>query len=119
MTIKILGAHKSSTRNAFTFEKTQEFIKGFVGFLHDLDFSEFDIMTCHFAHKIDKKTNEPIMTSEVDINEYIDTTFNFENGKYNIELIFGKSKIFVYIYTKEDKQQEILDKIQKFSSFDL
>jgi len=115
MGVKIFGADKSEYKNNYVFKKEQEFIQGFRQFLLDIGFKQFDIITSHFGYVMDKDGN-PIISEDIDIQEYEDEQFFFQNEEYKIDLVFGKDKIFLIIYTKEDKQQEISEKLHKFST---
>jgi len=104
--IKLLGIGKSKLRNYFIFPKKQDFFKICRQLLLELGVEKFNVDS--FARPLDNY-GEPIIDQEKDINDYIDRHYSFNDVKkqYNIELIFGKDKIFLIIYTKTDKQKEI------------
>lgn len=117
--VKILGISKSKKHGCYTLEKKQRFFSGFRKFLADLGFGEeesaFEIYS--FARPVDKKWGEPIIYREDDIKKYVDMRFHFSSKDYLIDVVFGKSRIFLIISTDKDRQEFISEKIQKFCSY--
>jgi hypothetical protein len=114
--VKIIGVNKSEYRNCYILEKIQDFLSGFRKFLLDIGFTESDFEAYSFGRPQDKE-GEPDITKEEDIIEYVDKDYFFANENYGVDLIFGKDMIFLIISTKEDKQKEISEKVQKFCKF--
>jgi hypothetical protein len=116
--IKILGSKKSDNHNLFILDKKQEFFSGFRKFLVDMDFgsedSSFDIYS--FGRPQDEE-HEPIIAREEKINEYIDQDFTFTHKGYTINVIFGKNKIFLIIFSKKNIQEKVAKAINKFCIF--
>jgi hypothetical protein len=103
--IKILGVKKSEHFNYYIFNKQQDFFRFFRSFLLELELEKMHIEK--FGRPLDKKWKEPMLNKEDDIRDYVDTMKSFETKEYNINLVFGKEKIFMFIYTKHNKQQKI------------
>lgn len=112
--IKLLAIGKDEHKNYFIFPKRQYFFKICRQLLIDLGVNKFESNS--FARPTDKKWGEPIFDKENKIKNYTDKhcSFNDKKKRYMIEIIFGKDKIFLIIYTKTDKQQEISDIIDKY-----
>lgn len=103
--IKILGIDKSAARIFLVLEKKEEFIKYFEKFLEELGFGW---LQTHGFFKPDGGMELKNIKKIFDVHRL------FLNTEYNIELIIGKEKIFLIIYTRENKQQFITDKIEEF-----
>lgn len=113
--IKILGISKSTKRNIYTFEKKQEFLKGFMNFLLELGIKDWEVN--RFGYVPDSKCyDEPLIGKYKQVMKFIDERFVFTNDNYVIDLIFGKNKIFLIITTKKDEQNELSKKLLKFAS---
>ena len=120
MTLKLFEITKSAERIVYVVEKKQEFFKSFrkfvrnldVNLTHNIEFSEFG-----------SKSNDEASSDygvDVDIKEYVDRIFHFSNGGksiYSIDVVFGKDRIFIIIYTQEDKQNKISKLLNKFGRF--
>ena len=115
--VKILGVTKSPNRSYFILDKKQEFVKGFRQFLIDLGFTGFYVDTDHFGRTFDKSGNI-IYGKDADISRYVDEHFYFQYGQYNIDLVTGKNKMFLTIYSKTDKQKKISKLLGKFCVFE-
>ena len=111
---KLLGIGKSELRTYYILPKKQDFFKICRQLLLDLGVKKFDSNS--FARPSDKKFGEPIFDKEENIKNYIDRYYSFtdEKEQYSIELVFGKDKVFLIIYSKTDKQQEISKIVNKF-----
>lgn len=111
---KLLGVGKSERRCYFIFPKKQELFKILRQFLLDAGVKKFDADS--FARPTDEKHGEPIYDKEDDIKDYVDKHYSFsdEAGEYVIEIIFGKDKTFLIIFSKVDRQEEISNIMNKF-----
>jgi|SRR3989338_6528739 len=113
--VKLIGISKSKLQSIYTLKKSPYFFQGFTKFLSELDFKELDYYG--FGRKIDKKYGEPYLDRFESINKYIDLHHKFKNKDFSINVVFGRSKIFIIINTKKDKQQFISNKIIKFCKY--
>ncbi len=114
--IKILAISKSEKHNYFRLEKVQEFVSGFRKFLVDIGFDEHDVGVYSFGRPVDEH-GEPDENKEDDVKNYVDKRFGFDNDEYTIDVVFGKENIFVMIFTKINRQKEIVEGMSKFCSF--
>jgi len=116
--LKIIGLKKSECHSSYILEKKQEFFKYFRKFLSDLDFGDEDsnVEIYGFGRPNDDQ-GEPIKSKEDNINDYSDQYFLFRSEGYVIDVIFGEERIFVIVSFKEDKQEEVNNKILKFALF--
>jgi len=112
--LKLLGIGKSENRCYYILPKKQKFFSFFRQFLLDLGIKKFEADS--FARPLDKKFAEPIFDKEDNIKKYVDVHYSFVDGKkqYLVDLVFGKNSIFLIIFTKKDKQDEISKLINKF-----
>ena|SRR3989344_6442568 len=113
--VKLIGISKSELQSIYTLKKSPNFFKGFTKFLSELGFKELDYYA--FGRKIDKKYGEPYQDRFENINKYVDLHHKFKNNDFLVNVIFGKSRIFIIITTKKDKQQFISNKIMKFCKY--
>jgi len=114
--VKIHGSGKSENHSSFILSKEQQFFSEFRQFLIDLGFDKDEFDVYKFGRPLDDQC-EPIENKEDDIKNYTDKHFYFHNDQYDIDVVFGKDRIFVSINTKEDRQEEISEKLKKFVSF--
>lgn len=116
--IKLFGIRKFEFHSDYTLEKKQEFFSGFRKLLEDLGFGkeESTIEIYSFGRPSDRN-GEPITTKEKNIKKLFDKHFFFQNEDCMVDVVFGKSRIFLIIATKKDRQQEISRKVQKFCSY--
>ena len=109
--IKLLGVSKSGEHNKYEFPKEQKLFGILRQFLKEIGAW---YMGDSLGRPLDKKSGESIYGKEESIKNYIDKEFRFHNKEYCIDIIFGKSRVFLFIHTKKDKQQEITKIINKF-----
>ena len=114
--LKIFALSKSDFHNIFTLEKKQEFFSGFRKFLIDMGFDENGIPVYSFGRPFDEE-GEPDLKKEKDINELVDIYDYFEDVNIFIIIFYGLNRIFLTIITKEDRQEEIMNYLNKFCSF--
>jgi hypothetical protein len=110
--VKVLGISKSKGRVSFTLEKKQLFIKPFRKFLENMGLDEWEFNG--FWQEEDREGNKV----DEKISGIIDEKQWFRTDKYDIDLIIGKSKIFLTVYSrKSDLQKSISKKIFEFCEF--
>ncbi len=110
--IKLLGISKSKKHNKYEFPKNQAVFGILRQFLKEIGIKDYE--EYGFGRAVDKKTGDSILNKEENIKNYIDKEFRFNNEEYCIDIVFGKSKVFLFIHTEKDKQQEIANIINKF-----
>ena len=109
--LKLFGVIKSPTHVVYHIEKKEYFLKHFREFLHSLDFTRLESAKL-LSLLGDSGDN---YSARSYCNElYQDEYFYFEKNQYKINLFFGKERIIVSIFTKDDKQQELTEKILHF-----
>ena len=122
--IKIIGTLKSKFHSFYILEKKQEFFAGFRKFLVDMGVGaetgggneDTNVEIYSFGRPFDKD-GEPIVSEEDNIGKYIDLHYSYKTKKYFIDLVFGKEKIFLVVFSKDDYQQEIQNNLGKFCRF--
>ncbi len=110
--LKLFGLTKSKTFNYYCLEKRQEFFGYFRKFLVNLGFGE----SYEFGRTKDKYS-EHDETKEDKIENYVDDHVPIQGKEDRIDVIFGKSRIFLIIFTKSNKQNKIFQELKKFCSF--
>ena len=104
--LKLYGFSKSPTRNYFCIEKKDEFIPAFDKFLKGLGFRELDI---HGFFRPHGGAELKSLAYETDTQHF------FQNEEYDVNLVIGYERIFLFIYSgKGDKQRKIMQGILKF-----
>lgn len=110
--LKLYRLKKSENHCVFYIEKNKIFLEGFRDFLHDLGFSRLDTakeLLCLMGDS-DNNYSAKKYSSELYRDEY----FYLENKEYKINIFFGKERVIVSIFTESDKQQKIMNQINKF-----
>lgn len=111
--VKIIGMGKQKNRVKVILKKEQIFVELFRDFLRGLDFEDWEFPDFCLDYDID---NEEV---DAKVNKLIDEAYSFRNKKFDVDIIFGKSKIFVTVYSKgKDLQKEISEKLFKFCEFE-
>ncbi len=118
--LRLFGLSRSKIRNYYCLEKRQEFFGYFRKFLINLGFEERNRSVCEFGRPIYfDKDNYPQSdeTKEDKIEDYVDDHVPIQGKEDRVDTIFGKSRIFLIIFTKSDKQNKITQELKKFCSF--
>ena len=111
--IKLIGLSKSEDLNTYLFPKEESFFPFIKKLLGNLDFdpSEYgEESNLDLAYKNGKENFKEFLEKTNDLR------WEFKEGNYIIEVIIGKDRIFLLIYTKKDLQQEIYKIISKLTS---
>jgi hypothetical protein len=113
--LELYGLKKSENHSIFHIEKHKIFLERFREFLHNLGFSEGD--TANELLSLMGDVDNNYSAKKYSNKLYQDEYFYFKNKEYKIEIFFGKEKIIISIFTKSNKQQEIMKEIDKFCTF--
>lgn len=114
--IKLLTVKKFENHMVYVLEKDQEFFSACRSFLEDLGFEDIEI---DFFGRVVDENGEPIKTQEDDITTYVDKHYYFQSNKGRVDVVFGKDKIFLVVYSsKTDSQEEIALLLSKICTFD-
>jgi hypothetical protein len=109
--IKLIAISKSEHRCQFTFPKEQQFFEIFRKFVYKLGI--LDEQALNFGRIFDEK-EDTYMDREDNIKEITDQIIYFSDKEYSIDIIGGKGKIFLIIYSKTNKQQFISKCLEEF-----
>ncbi len=108
--IKLIGVSKSEDLNTYIFPKDPNFFSFIEKLLPELSFDSNDYYYECFGEN----------TNEKNFKEFLEKTYDkiwaAKQGNYLLEIIIGKDRIFVLIYTKKDLQQEISKIISKLTT---
>jgi len=107
----IYGVKKTEEHCVFIVAKNYDVIQKICDFIILLGFEK------HYANKIysplgnaDNNYSSKKYSSRI----YTDKLFHFDNKDYKIDIIFGHKRIVISIYTKEDRQIELTNKLLNF-----
>ncbi len=106
--LKLFGVTKAPTHVVYNIEKKQLFLEYFREFLHTLDFSKVE--SAKLLSLLGDSDDNYSARSYSD-KLYQDVYFYFEKNEYKLDIFFGKARIIVSIFTKENRQQELTEKI--------
>ncbi len=109
--IKIYSVKKSEIGVRYEMEKRKSFFVNFYNFLIKLGFDDADVKLSIFGQEWDS-------IKEIDCTNMVDSNFRFDQNPYSIDLIFGVNKVFVNIHTLADKQEEIVEAMEEYFSFE-
>ena len=110
--IKLLGISKSEKHNKYEFPKEQKILGILRQLLKEIGIGQYTYES--FGRTTNKKTGEPIYDKEEKIKSYIDQAVRFDNKEYCVDIVFGKSRVFLFIHTEKNKQKEIARITNKF-----
>lgn len=110
--INFISLSKSPYRSEYTFRKEQQMFEFVRNFLIDLGFEESRVNS--FGRPIDKNTEEAILDKEESIDNYVDRIDNFGNDVYSVDIISFSEKMVLVINSREDKQKEIVEALEKY-----
>lgn len=113
--IKLVSISKSEFRSEYVFKKEQKFFDTLRGVLKDLGFDEFNIRIV--GRPFNEKLGDYVFSKEEHIKNYIDRIDKYHNNEYSVDVIYFTQKIHVIINSREDKQQEIAEKLEKYIDF--
>ena len=114
--IKLLTVKKFENHMVYVLEKEQEFFSACRSFLEDIGFEDIEI---DFFGRVVDENGEPIKTQDEDINNYVDRHYYFQSSKGRVDVVFGKDRIFLVVYSsKTDSQEEISVLLSKICTFD-
>ena len=108
--MKPLSVRKRPHLCFFSFEKKQRFLKSFRKLLYSLGFEDWQAEA--FARPKDEH-GDPT-DKEYDIDTIVDRHTFFENDDFTVDVIFGHKKVFMTIYSREDRQIELGEKVDGF-----
>jgi hypothetical protein len=110
--IRIKSISKSEFRSCYHFEKVQYFFEFMRNFLIDLGFDSNHIK--FYGLEFSEKEGEYSLDREESIGDYVDKLDNFKNETYSVDIIAFSDRMITIINSKEDKQQEIVEKLEKY-----
>ena len=101
---RVIGISKSPNHCVFVFGKNYSCIEGVLGFLLGLGFMKHETA----------KLLEPLGSVEDNYSSkkyskilYNDLYFVFQNDEYSIEVFTGALRIYVSVFTKQDRQTKL------------
>ena len=102
--IKLIGIKKSKDYNYLVFPKKQEIFSFLREFLKNfgIEGSEAE----GIGRPIDK-IGEYNIKKELKIRNYSDKYVYFQTKDYDIDIVFGKNRVFMFIHTKKDMQNAL------------
>jgi len=112
--IKLLGVGKSDNYSHYEFPKVQEVFTIVRALLMELRFSQY--IWDAFGRPKGKQYLEPSFDKEDDIKlaKYLDTRYSFEEKGNQLEVIFGKDKVFLSIYGDAETQKKVSKTLNNF-----
>jgi hypothetical protein len=105
--IKLFGLGDEGNRSYFVFEKTLDFFPLFSKFL-----SKFEIEKTISFHEYEEKA--------LNLEDITDISENTKNEYFDIDIFYGKEKIFVVIRTElpREKYFDVIKSISEFKGFE-
>lgn len=120
------GTDNNGKRHRYSFEKTDDFKKGFLELMENLGFEKGKIDSKFVIRDYVEDPEDP--GHEIDrvwvkkVSDIIDVCWYFENNKYEVDVFFGKEKVIILIMIKssrnrDKKRREMLDKLEDESDW--
>jgi len=108
--IKILGVGKGPRYSHYTFTKKQGIFNVTRDLLEKLGFCKMNYLD--FGQHEDKYGK--LKEDDIKSKAYIDSRFSLGDGEYLIEVIFGRSRVFLSIRSEKDRQEKIAKILKRY-----
>ncbi len=94
----LTGTDNDGFRHRYSVKKNEGFKESFVKFMGHLGFNPEKVKSIFFEECEDKKGN--FIQVELKVADFEDCIRHYQNGKFDVDIFFGKLKIIIVVRTK-------------------